>query len=119
VKLAGSDEARAKMSQQREGRHDLMRPEDRERLHQIQKRPKSDAWKAKVSERWQRRFALIGKPEEWTEEELKLIGTMPDREVAKLVNRSVMAVKAKKFQLRNAPHENLNTGGVGNNKPDA
>jgi hypothetical protein len=102
VKLAGSDEARAKMSQQREGRHDLMTPEDRKRLREIQKRPKSDAFKAKVAERWQRRYALLGKPEEWTEEELKLIGTRPDREVAKLVNRSVMAVKAKKFQLQKA-----------------
>jgi hypothetical protein len=42
----------------------------------------------------------IGKPEPWTEDELKLIGTLPDREVAKLLNRSLQAVKAKKFQLK-------------------
>jgi hypothetical protein len=51
-------------------------------------------------ERWQRRSAIIGKPNEWTEEELKLIGTRPDREVAKSLNRSMLAVKAKKFQLQ-------------------
>src|SRR5438128_12691906 len=32
-------------------------------------------------------------------EELSLIGTRPDREVAKLLNRSLSAVKGKKFQL--------------------
>ena len=53
----------------------------------------------------------IRKPEEWTEEELKLIGTRPDREVAKLVNRSVMAVKAKKFQLQKVQREHQNSGG--------
>lgn len=66
VDLARSDEARAKMFQQREGRRDLMRPEDRQRLRQIQRRPKSAAWRAKMAERWQRRYALLGKPEEWT-----------------------------------------------------
>ncbi len=100
VKLAGSDEARAKMSRQREGREDLMTPEDRARLREIQSRPKSEAWKARAAERWQRRYLLSGKPDPWTDEDLKLIGTLPDREVAKLLNRSLQAVKAKKFQLR-------------------
>lgn len=102
VDLARSDEARAKMSRQREGRQDLMKPEDRERLRQIQRRPKSEAWKSRMAEHWQRRFVLFGKPDEWTEEELKLIGTSPDREVAKILKRSVLAVKAKKFQLQKA-----------------
>ena len=111
VKLAASDEARAKMSRQREGRQDLMTPVDRERLREIQRRPKSETWKAKMVERWQRRFTLLGKPDEWTEEELKLIGTRPDREVAKLLNRSVLAVKAKKFQLQKAPQEKSSSPG--------
>lgn len=33
----------------------------------------------------------------WTPEELAMIGTMPDREVARRINRSLSAVKAKKF----------------------
>jgi hypothetical protein len=111
VKLAASDEARAKMSRQREGRQDLMTPEDRERLRAIQRRPKSEAWKARMAERWQKRFALLGKPGEWTEEELKLIGTRPDREVAKMLNRSVLAVKAKKFQMQKAQEHTLPTEG--------
>ena len=40
-----------------------------------------------------------GRPAPWTEEELKMIGTRPDREVAKLLNRSLSSVKGKKFQL--------------------
>jgi len=106
VKLAGSDEGRAKMSQQREGRKDLMTPEDRARLRQIQRRPKTAAWKASAAERWQRRYAMLGKPEVWTKEELELVGTRPDRKVARLLNRSVLAVKAKKFQLKKKGDEN-------------
>ena len=100
VELARTDEARAKMSRQREGRRDLMTQVDRERLRAIQKRPKSKEWKDKMTEHWQKRFSLIGRPEKWTKEELEMIGTRPDREVAKLLNRSLMAVKAKKFQFK-------------------
>jgi len=94
------------MSQQREGRKDLMTPEDRARLRQIQRRPKTAAWKASAAERWQRRYAMLGKPEVWTKEELELVGTRPDRKVARLLNRSVLAVKAKKFQLKKKGDEN-------------
>jgi hypothetical protein len=88
-----------------------MSPEDRERLRRIQRRPKSKAWKAKMAERWRRHYALLGKPENWSNEEKRLIGTMPDREVARLLNRSVMAVKAKKFQLQKAKREKLDAAG--------
>ena len=99
VNLARTDEARAKLSRHHEGRSDLMTSEAREKLRQIQKRPKSEAWKQKMSERWTRRYAVSGKPLEWTEAELKLIGTRPDREVARLLGRTLSALKAKKFQL--------------------
>jgi len=88
------------MSRQQENRKDLMSREDCARLREIQKRLKSEDWKDKVAEMWQRRYLLFGKPDEWTEDELKLIGTLPDREVARLVKRSLQAVKAKKFQLQ-------------------
>ena len=100
VNLARTPEAREKMSQQREGRADLMPPDAREKLHEIQKRPKSEDWKRRMSERQQRRNLLAGRPAKWTDEELKLIGTRPDREVAKLLNRSFSAVKGKKFELQ-------------------
>jgi len=99
VNLARTDEARAKLSRHHEGRKDLMTPEAREKLREIQRRPKSEEWKQRMSERWQRRFALSGRPAKWTAEELIMIGTRPDREVAKLLNRSLSAVKSKKFQL--------------------
>lgn len=108
VNLARTPEARAKLSRHHEGRSDLMTPEAREKLRQIQKRPKSEAWKQKMSERWQRRFAVSGKPLDWTDEELKLIGTRPDREVARFLGRSLSAVKGKKFQLlQKAPPPHL------------
>ena len=76
-----------------------MTPEAREKLREIQRRPKSAEWKRKMGERWRRRFAVSGRPARWTEDELKTIGTRPDREVAKLLNRSLSSVKGKKFQL--------------------
>lgn len=99
INLARTDEARAKLSRHHEGRGDTMTPEAREKLREIQRRPKSEQWKQKMGERWKRRFATSGRPAPWTEEELKMIGTRPDREVAKLLNRSLSSVKGKKFQL--------------------
>lgn len=99
IELARASEARAKLSQHHEGREDIMTPAAREKLREIQRRPKSEEWKQKAGERWKRRYALSGRPAPWTEEELKIIGTRPDREVARLLNRSLSAVKGKKFQL--------------------
>jgi hypothetical protein len=99
IDLARTPEARAKLSRHHEGRGDTMTPEAREKLREIQRRPKPEKWKAKMGERWKRSFALSGRPAPWTEEELKMIGTRPDREVAKLLNRSLSSVKGKKFQL--------------------
>jgi hypothetical protein len=99
IDRARTPEARAKLSRRHEGRGDTMTPEAREKLREIQRRPKSEAWKQKMSERWRRKFALSGRPAPWTEDELNLIGTRPDREVARLLNRSLSSVKGKKFQL--------------------
>jgi hypothetical protein len=99
IDLARTAEARAKISRHHEGRGDAMTPEAREKLREIQRRPKSEKWKQKMGERWRRRFTLLGRPARWTEDELNLIGTRPDREVAKLLNRSLSSVKGKKFQL--------------------
>lgn len=60
VDLARTPEARTRMSRQREGRKDLMTTADRERLRRIQRRPKSEEWKRKASERNRRRCALLG-----------------------------------------------------------
>ena len=98
VNLARTPEARAKLSRQKEGRADSMCPEDRERLRMIQRRPKPLAWKRRMAERWRSRFRLIGRPKRWSVADLNLIGTRPDREVARMLGRSLLAVKTKKFQ---------------------
>lgn len=99
IDQARTPEAREKISRSHEGRGDTMTPEKREKLREIQRRPKPKAWKEKMGERWRRKFALFGRPAPWTEDELNMIGTRPDREVAKLLNRSLSSVKGKKFQL--------------------
>jgi hypothetical protein len=48
-----------------------------------------------------KRHWLIGRPKPWTKEELALIGIRPDREVARMLGRSLAAVKAKKFAKPN------------------
>jgi len=99
IDLARTPEARAKLSRHHEGRADTMTAEAREKLRGIQQRPKSVEWKQRMGERWKRRHALLGRPPPWKEEELRMIGTRPDREVAKVLNRSLSSVKGKKFQL--------------------
>ena len=96
IERARTADARDKISRAHEGRKDRMKPEDRERLREIQKRPKAASWKERMFERQQRSMAMR-RP--WTEEEMRLIGTRPDREVARLINRSFSAVKGKKFEL--------------------
>ena len=53
-----------------------------------------------MSERLRRRFDLLGPYRPWTPKELAMIGTMPNREVARRINRSLSAVCAEKFSLR-------------------
>jgi len=113
IDLARTSEARAKISRHHEGRGDTMTPEAREKLREIQRRPKSEPWKQRMAERLGRRFAFSGRPARWTEEELKMLGTRPDREVARLLNRSLSSVKGKKFQLLREKRENGgNPGGA-------
>jgi hypothetical protein len=97
VNLARTDEARKKMSRAREGKPSRESARDRERLRRIQRRPKPEVWKRKMSALWQKRFRLVGRPKRWTKQELAMIGTRPDREVARMLGRSVAAVRAKKF----------------------
>ena len=67
---------------------------------QEDKAPKWVHWRYKMSPWVPRNFDLPGHYEKWTPKELAMIGTMPDREVARLIGRSVSAVRAKKFELR-------------------
>jgi hypothetical protein len=103
IESARTPEALAKQSRAREGRRATESRRDRAKLRRIQRRPKSRAWRRKMSERLRRHFDLIGPYRPWTKKELAMIGTMPDREVARRTNRSLAAVRAKKF-ARPAEH---------------
>ncbi len=100
IESARTPEARAKLSAAREGKLSTESARDRALLRRIQRQPKSKAWRRKMSERLRRRFDLLGPYRKWTAKELALIGTMPDRQVARRTNRSLSAVRAKKFSLR-------------------
>jgi hypothetical protein len=95
IDLARTPEARAKIAWYHEGRGDTMTPEAREQLREIQRRPKSEEWKQKMGERLRRRSVFSGRPAQRTEEELRMIGTRPDREVAKLLNRSLSSGRGR------------------------
>jgi hypothetical protein len=100
IEAARTPEARAKLSAAREGKPSTESSRDRERLRRIQRRPKSKELRRRMSERLRRRFDLVGPYPRWTPEELATIGTMPDREVARRIGRSLSAVRAKKFASR-------------------
>jgi hypothetical protein len=103
IEAARTPEARAKLSAATEGKRSTESPHDRERLRRIQRRPKSKSWRKKMSERLRRRFDLLGPYRPWAPRELAMIGTMPDRKVARRINRSLSAVRGKKFSLHPRP----------------
>ncbi|HWW01070.1 MAG TPA: hypothetical protein VNZ64_15340 [Candidatus Acidoferrum sp.] len=100
IEASRTPEARARHSAAREGKPSTESVRDRERLRRIQRRPKPKELRRRMSERMRRRFDLVGPYPRWTPEELAIIGTMRDREVARRINRSLSAVRAKKFALR-------------------
>ncbi len=112
IDLARTDEARAKISRAREGRGDSMTPEARERLTELQKRPKAQAWRERMAKFWKKRVATIGMPEKWTPEEIELIGTISDRDLARILNRTLSSVKGKKFQLKKEARLKIEKGNL-------
>jgi hypothetical protein len=100
IESARTPEARAKQSAAREGKPSTESARDRERLRRIQRRPKPIQFRRRMSERLRRRFDRLGPFRPWTPKELAMIGTMSDRKVARRIDRSLSAVRAKKFALR-------------------
>jgi hypothetical protein len=100
IDAARTPEALAKQSAAREGKPSRMSRRDRERLRQIQRRPKPLSIRRRMSERLRRHFDLLGPYRKWTRSELAMIGTMPDREVARRIERTLSAVRGKKFGMR-------------------
>jgi hypothetical protein len=101
IRSARATAARAKHSTARESKSSSEAARDVERPRRTQQWvPKSEAMRRRMSEPPRRRFDLLGHYEKWTQEELDMLGTLPDREVARLIGRSVGAVRAKRFELR-------------------
>ena len=90
-------EARAKQSAAREGKLPPESEHDRERLRRIQSSTEAEDLASKDVGTLRRRFDLVGPYRKRTPEELAMVGTMPDLEVARRIDRSLSAVKAKKF----------------------
>ena len=100
IDAARTPAARAKLVAAREGKPSLQSAASRERLRTIQSLPKPAEFKRRESERLRRRFALLGPFPRWTPDQIALIGTMQDREVARRTGHTLMAVRAKKFAIR-------------------
>ncbi len=100
IPASRTPEARAKQSAAREGKPSTVSKRDRERLRRIQRLPKPMELRRRMSERLRRHFDLFGPYRKWTPKEVAMIGTMPDREVARRIDRSLSSVHGKKFALR-------------------
>jgi len=99
INLARTPEARDKLSQVKEGQPSKMSLKDRRRLRAIQRQPKPLIVRRKISERQRRKFRLLGPNRKWTAEELALVGTMRDIEVAKRTGRTLLVVRHRKFLI--------------------
>jgi hypothetical protein len=102
-------DVRAKLSASRKERRP--HPNTIEACRRLGKRPKSDAWKRALSERSKRMWEhpeAHGLPprRQWLDDELALLGTNSDQEVAKALGLRVSVVKRKRLMLgisRRAP----------------
>ena len=98
VELARTPEAREKIAQAAVGR--VLTPEHREKLRALNSRPKSEAMKQRMSERRHAALARGQRSRPWSPEEDALLGTLPDRELAKKLGRSRSAVAGRRFGKR-------------------
>jgi len=98
-----SEEVRAKLSAVKKGRP--QHPNTIAACRELGKRPKSEEWKRGMSERsrkmWENPEAHGLPPRrQWTDEEIALIGTDTDQNIARLLGRTEMAVKVRRNKLR-------------------
>jgi len=73
-----------------------------EAVRQAAKRPRSAAWKKKMSAYWRQRGHPPGHPNSkfWTEAEDRLLGTAPDAYIGRRINRSAQVVAGRRFDLK-------------------
>jgi hypothetical protein len=76
-----------------------------EGVRRAAKRPRSEAWKQKLSAYWRRRGHPPGHPERrfWTKREDALLGTDSDTAIARKIRRSLWAVYLRRRKLGIAP----------------
>jgi hypothetical protein len=88
-----------KMVQSLKGR--LPSPKAMAAAREAAKRPRSEAWKQKMSAYWRRRGHPPGHPESkfWTAQEDALLGTATDAQVARAIGRSWRAVESRRRKL--------------------
>lgn len=98
-------ETRAKMSASRKGKP--IHPNSRKAASEACRRPRSEEWKAQMSERLRREWQDGSRVNrnQWTPEEIALLGTALDRVVAEQVGRSVEAVGVYRRKLGIAPYD--------------
>ena len=97
-----SAEVRAKLSALRKGRR--QHPNTTAAFREIAKRPKSEEWKRRQSERsrkmWENpeRYGLPRR-RKWTDEETALLGTDTDRKIAKILRLPIKVVTQERVRL--------------------
>jgi hypothetical protein len=87
---------RARIAAEKLGKPSKMSAQGRARLMDALHRPKSERWYKSMSPYFEARRGIPVDPRDrpWTPEEDRLVGTKPDQEVAKLLNRTPEAVIA-------------------------
>lgn len=97
-------ETRAKMSASRKGKP--QHPNTRRAALEASKRPKTEEWRAKMSARLRREWNDGSRTchNQWTPEEIALLGTALDRIVADQIGRSVDAVGVFRRKLGVPPY---------------
>jgi hypothetical protein len=91
--------ALAKASAKLKGR--MIPPQVIDAVRKAAKRPRSSAWKKKMSTYWRQRGHPPGHPKSqfWTVVEDRLLGTAPDVAIATRIDRSAQAVSDRRFDL--------------------
>jgi len=104
-KAVQTPETRAKMSASRKGKP--QHPNTREGALQASKRPKSEEWKAKMSERLREEWkdGTRVSHNQWTSEEIALLGSNLDRVVAEQIGRSVESVGVFRRKMGVPPYD--------------
>jgi hypothetical protein len=73
-----------------------------EAVRMAAQRPRSSIWKQKMAAYWRRRGHPPGHSERrfWTAQEDRRLGTASDSEIARKINRTLIAVQLRRYKLK-------------------